>query len=42
MVIVGKVLVIDEVYGFYGGGGSYGLVLDFYKIVVIDIIVVEV
>ncbi|KAF4126208.1 Superfamily I DNA and/or RNA helicase [Geosmithia morbida] len=36
---IGKVLVIDEAYGLYGGGGS---TLDPYKTAVIDTIVAEV
>ncbi|KAK4667573.1 hypothetical protein QC763_311530 [Podospora pseudopauciseta] len=39
---VGKVLVIDEAYGLYGGGGSQGSVSDPYKTAVIDTIVAEV
>ncbi|KAK1566191.1 ATPase [Colletotrichum navitas] len=39
---VGKVLVIDEAYGLYGGGGSSGGVSDPYKTAVIDTIVAEV
>lgn len=39
---VGKVLVIDEAYGLYGGGGSNGSVSDPYKTAVIDTIVAEV
>ncbi|KAK0667681.1 putative AAA family ATPase [Cercophora samala] len=39
---VGKVLVIDEAYGLYGGGGGQGSVSDPYKTAVIDTIVAEV
>lgn len=39
---VGKVLVIDEAYGLYGGGNSPGSISDPYKTVVIDTIVAEV
>ncbi|KAK1966836.1 ATPase [Colletotrichum sublineola] len=39
---VGKVLVIDEAYGLYGGGGSSGGVSDPYKTAVVDTIVAEV
>ena len=39
---VGKVLVIDEAYGLYGGGGSHGFTLDPFKTAVIDTIVAEV
>jgi hypothetical protein len=40
---VGKVLVIDEAYGLYGGGGSQGGgTSDPYKTAVIDTIVAEV
>ncbi|KXX80997.1 Helicase required for RNAi-mediated heterochromatin assembly 1 [Madurella mycetomatis] len=40
---VGKVLVIDEAYGLYGGGGgSHGSSPDIYKTAVIDTIVAEV
>ncbi|KAK0634459.1 P-loop containing nucleoside triphosphate hydrolase protein [Bombardia bombarda] len=39
---VGKVLVIDEAYGLYGGGGSQGSTSDPYKTAVIDTIVAEV
>ncbi|KAH7178771.1 P-loop containing nucleoside triphosphate hydrolase protein [Fusarium sp. MPI-SDFR-AT-0072] len=39
---VGKVLLIDEAYGLYGGGGVNGSVLDPYKAAVIDTIVAEV
>ncbi|KAK4152576.1 helicase required for RNAi-mediated heterochromatin assembly 1 [Chaetomidium leptoderma] len=39
---VGKVLVIDEAYGLYGGGGSQGAISDPYKTAVIDTIVAEV
>lgn len=39
---VGKVLVIDEAYGLYGGGDSQGSVSDPYKTAVIDTIVAEV
>ncbi|KAI9712047.1 MAG: hypothetical protein M1820_001756 [Bogoriella megaspora] len=40
---VGKVLVIDEAYGLYGGGGSgSGAVSDPYKSSVVDTIVAEV
>ncbi|KAJ9156715.1 Stage V sporulation protein K [Pleurostoma richardsiae] len=38
----GKVLVIDEAYGLYGGGGSQGAPSDPYKTAVIDTIVAEV
>ncbi|GJC87141.1 NFX1-type zinc finger-containing protein 1 [Colletotrichum liriopes] len=38
----GKVLVIDEAYGLYGGGGSNGSVSDPYKTAVVDTIVAEV
>lgn len=39
---VGKVLVIDEAYGLYGGGGNQGASSDPYKTGVIDTIVAEV
>ncbi|KAH6848029.1 P-loop containing nucleoside triphosphate hydrolase protein [Chaetomium sp. MPI-CAGE-AT-0009] len=39
---VGKVLVIDEAYGLYGGGGSQGGTSDPYKTAVIDTIVADV
>ncbi|KAK0737339.1 P-loop containing nucleoside triphosphate hydrolase protein [Apiosordaria backusii] len=39
---VGKVLVIDEAYGLYGGGNSQGSISDPYKTAVIDTIVAEV
>ncbi|KAF5265252.1 hypothetical protein FOXYS1_3905 [Fusarium oxysporum] len=39
---VGKVLLIDEAYGLYGGGGVNGSVVDPYKGAVIDTIVAEV
>ncbi|KAF9871866.1 hypothetical protein CkaCkLH20_10800 [Colletotrichum karsti] len=40
---VGKVLVIDEAYGLYGGGGSMGgSTSDPYKTAVVDTIVAEV
>lgn len=39
---VGKVLVIDEAYGLYGGGGNQGASSDPYKTAVIDTIVAEV
>ncbi|KAF5983131.1 hypothetical protein FBULB1_3920 [Fusarium bulbicola] len=39
---VGKVLLIDEAYGLYGGGGVNGSVADPYKASVIDTIVAEV
>ncbi|KAF5703877.1 NFX1-type zinc finger-containing protein [Fusarium mundagurra] len=39
---VGKVLLIDEAYGLYGGGGANGSVVDPYKTAVIDTIVAEV
>ncbi|KAJ4289260.1 hypothetical protein N0V88_007010 [Collariella sp. IMI 366227] len=39
---LGKVLVIDEAYSLYGGGGSHGSILDPYKAAVIDTIVAEV
>ncbi|KAL2264535.1 hypothetical protein VTJ83DRAFT_7045 [Remersonia thermophila] len=39
---VGKVLVIDEAYGLYGGGDSQGTASDPYKTAVIDTIVAEV
>ena len=39
---VGKVLVIDEAYGLYGGGDSQGSTSDPYKTAVIDTIVAEV
>ncbi|EFQ25846.1 ATPase [Colletotrichum graminicola] len=39
---VGKVLVIDEAYGLYGGGGSSGDISDPYKTAVVDTIVAEV
>ncbi|KLO93636.1 related to ECM32-DNA dependent ATPase/DNA helicase B [Fusarium fujikuroi] len=39
---VGKVLLIDEAYGLYGGGGVNGSVVDPYKAAVIDTIVAEV
>ncbi|KAM7215771.1 helicase required for RNAi-mediated heterochromatin assembly 1 [Rhypophila decipiens] len=39
---VGKVLVIDEAYGLYGGGNSQGSTSDPYKTAVIDTIVAEV
>ncbi|KAG9497512.1 hypothetical protein J7337_010373 [Fusarium musae] len=39
---VGKVLLIDEAYGLYGGGGVNGSVIDPYKTAVIDTIVAEV
>ncbi|KAF5631693.1 NFX1-type zinc finger-containing protein [Fusarium sp. NRRL 52700] len=39
---VGKVLLIDEAYGLYGGGGANGSVVDPYKASVIDTIVAEV
>ncbi|KAK4141737.1 helicase required for RNAi-mediated heterochromatin assembly 1 [Dichotomopilus funicola] len=38
----GKVLVIDEAYGLYGGGGGSGGTSDPYKTAVIDTIVAEV
>ncbi|KAF4954475.1 hypothetical protein FGADI_5254 [Fusarium gaditjirri] len=38
----GKVLLIDEAYGLYGGGGVNGSVVDPYKAAVIDTIVAEV
>ncbi|KAK3897515.1 helicase required for RNAi-mediated heterochromatin assembly 1, partial [Staphylotrichum tortipilum] len=38
----GKVLVIDEAYCLYGGGGSQGSTSDPYKTAVIDTIVAEV
>ncbi|RYP21731.1 hypothetical protein DL767_009193 [Monosporascus sp. MG133] len=38
----GKVLVIDEAYGLYGGGGHQGSSSDPYKTSVIDTIVAEV
>ncbi|OHW97711.1 AAA family ATPase [Colletotrichum incanum] len=38
----GKVLVIDEAYGLYGGGGSNGSVSDPYKTAVVDTIVAEI
>lgn len=39
---LGKVLVIDEAYGLYGGGGTPGSISDPYKTAVIDTIVAEV
>ncbi|EMT74599.1 P-loop containing nucleoside triphosphate hydrolase protein [Fusarium oxysporum II5] len=39
---VGKVLLIDEAYGLYGGGGANGSVTDHYKAAVVDTIVAEV
>ncbi|KAK5657152.1 hypothetical protein OQA88_3209 [Cercophora sp. LCS_1] len=39
---VGKVLVIDEAYGLYGGGDGQGASSDPYKTAVIDTIVAEV
>ncbi|KAF7561335.1 hypothetical protein G7046_g2807 [Stylonectria norvegica] len=39
---IGKVLVIDEAYGLYGGGGDTGSVSDPYKTAVVDTIVAEV
>ncbi|KAK1749921.1 helicase required for RNAi-mediated heterochromatin assembly 1 [Echria macrotheca] len=39
---VGKVLVIDEAYGLYGGGDGQGASADPYKTAVIDTIVAEV
>jgi SpoVK/Ycf46/Vps4 family AAA+-type ATPase len=39
---LGKVLVIDEAYGLYGGGGNQGASSDPYKTAVIDTIVAEV
>lgn len=39
---LGKVLVIDEAYGLYGGGGTPGSTSDPYKTSVIDTIVAEV
>lgn len=39
---VGKVLVIDEAYGLYGGGDNQGSTSDPYKTAVIDTIVAEV
>ncbi|KAK3345693.1 P-loop containing nucleoside triphosphate hydrolase protein [Neurospora tetraspora] len=39
---LGKVLVIDEAYGLYGGGGTPGSTSDPYKTAVIDTIVAEV
>ncbi|GKT46258.1 NFX1-type zinc finger-containing protein 1 [Colletotrichum spaethianum] len=39
---VGKVLVIDEAYGLYGGGGSNGKTSDPFKTAVVDTIVAEV
>jgi DNA polymerase III delta prime subunit len=39
---VGKVLVIDEAYGLYGGGGTQGGISDPYKTAVIDTIVADV
>jgi len=39
---LGKVLVIDEAYGLYGGGGKQGATSDPYKTAVIDTIVAEV
>ncbi|KAK7753526.1 hypothetical protein SLS62_004601 [Diatrype stigma] len=39
---LGKVLVIDEAYGLYGGGGTQGSSGDPYKTAVVDTIVAEV
>lgn len=39
---LGKVLVIDEAYGLYGGGGQQGSSSDPYKTAVVDTIVAEV
>ncbi|KAK0613521.1 P-loop containing nucleoside triphosphate hydrolase protein [Immersiella caudata] len=39
---IGKVLVIDEAYGLYGGGDNQGSSSDPYKTAVIDTIVAEV
>ena len=39
---VGKVLVIDEAYGLYGGGDKQGAASDSYKTAVIDTLVAEV
>ena len=39
---LGKVLVIDEAYGLYGGGGTPGSTSDPFKTAVIDTIVAEV
>ncbi|KAH7247094.1 hypothetical protein MRS44_014903 [Fusarium solani] len=39
---VGKVLVIDEAYGLYGGGGKNGSGGDIYKTAVVDTIVAEI
>ena len=39
---VGKVLVIDEAYGLYGGGDNQGASSDPYKTAVVDTIVAEV
>ncbi|KAJ4325231.1 hypothetical protein N0V84_003613, partial [Fusarium piperis] len=39
---VGKVLVIDEAYGLYGGGGKNGSSGDPYKTAVVDTIVAEI
>jgi SpoVK/Ycf46/Vps4 family AAA+-type ATPase len=39
---VGKVLVIDEAYGLYGGGGAHGGSSDVFRTAVIDTIVAEV
>jgi SpoVK/Ycf46/Vps4 family AAA+-type ATPase len=39
---LGKVLVIDEAYGLYGGGGTQGGISDPYKTAVIDTIVADV
>ncbi|KAK3949502.1 stage V sporulation protein K [Pseudoneurospora amorphoporcata] len=39
---LGKVLVIDEAYGLYGGGGTPGSISDPFKTAVIDTIVAEV
>lgn len=39
---VGKVLVIDEAYGLYGGGDNQGMTSDPFRTAVIDTIVAEV
>lgn len=39
---IGKVLVIDEAYGLYGGGGTQGSNVEPFKTAVIDTIVAEV
>jgi hypothetical protein len=38
----GKVLVIDEAYALYGGGGQTGGAADIYKTAVVDTLVAEI